>query len=151
MKIETKRVISAAHIVDGNTKCANLHGHNWTVSVSIDNSGTDIPKDGFLMDFNSIKEEIDKLDHRFLVSTEQIKGAGITNYDILAGGRKYSIPARVCVKIPIPYTTSEWICKYLISRFREILYNSPSINHAEKWKVCVRIEETENNIAEECL
>ena len=149
MRIETKRVISAAHIVDGNTKCAFLHGHNWTVSVSIDNGETDIPNNGFLMDFNSIKEEIDKLDHRFLVSIEQIKGAGITNYDILAGGRKYSIPAGVCVKIPIPYTTSEWICKFLAKKFKEIMHDRT--NEYGKWKICVRIEETENNIAEECI
>lgn len=48
--------------------CANLHGHTWTVEVSV--AGRELDQNGLLMDFKSLKEEVQKvvdtLDHHNL-------------------------------------------------------------------------------------
>jgi 6-pyruvoyltetrahydropterin/6-carboxytetrahydropterin synthase len=48
--------------------CENLHGHNWKIEVSV--IGSELGKDGLLIDFRLIKGEtkkvIDDLDHKFL-------------------------------------------------------------------------------------
>lgn len=48
--------------------CANLHGHTWTVEVSV--AGRELDQDGILIDFKRLKEEVQKvvstLDHHNL-------------------------------------------------------------------------------------
>ena len=48
--------------------CENLHGHNWKIEVSV--IGSELGKDGLLIDFRVIKGETKKimaeLDHKFL-------------------------------------------------------------------------------------
>jgi len=48
--------------------CENLHGHNWKIEVSV--IGSELGKDGLLIDFRVIKGEtkkiMDELDHKFL-------------------------------------------------------------------------------------
>ena len=45
------------------SKCSNLHGHNWIVTVYL--KGKTLTEYGMLMDFTHIKREIhDKLDHQ---------------------------------------------------------------------------------------
>lgn len=157
MRIETKKVISAAHIVDGNTKCANLHGHNWTITIGIDDYGTDhMPEDGFMMDFNVIKSYIDKLDHKFIVSEAQIRKIKHPDedknnyyYQIVAGGRQYIVPMDVCVVLKIPFTTSEYLCKYFVKTIKKELDKRIDTANSNYWSVSARIEETENNVAEE--
>ena len=43
------------------SKCANLHGHNWIVDVEI--SADKLNADGMVMDFTIIKKVVMKLDH----------------------------------------------------------------------------------------
>lgn len=46
------------------SKCENLHGHNWIVTVYV---GTDEKQDDMVLDFTHIKKSIhDKLDHQHL-------------------------------------------------------------------------------------
>lgn len=59
----------AAHrIVDYPGKCNRLHGHNWSVEVTV--KGKKLNKLGMLIDFKELKKEvnrtIDKLDHVYL-------------------------------------------------------------------------------------
>ena len=48
--------------------CENLHGHNWKIEVFV--IGSELGKDGLLIDFrlikNATKKVIDELDHKFL-------------------------------------------------------------------------------------
>ena len=47
------------------SKCSNLHGHNWIVTVYL--CGEELTEYGMLMDFTHIKREVhDKLDHTFV-------------------------------------------------------------------------------------
>jgi 6-pyruvoyltetrahydropterin/6-carboxytetrahydropterin synthase len=53
-------------------KCARLHGHNWTVEVSIGSNRLD--ELGMVMDFKELKQEVHEvtelLDHRYLNEIE---------------------------------------------------------------------------------
>ena len=68
MFIVKKRMeIAGAHRLNLNyeSKCANLHGHNWIVTVWCKSQTLDA--NGMVMDFTHIKREVqDKLDHKFL-------------------------------------------------------------------------------------
>jgi len=70
--LTTKAHFDAAHSLEGyDGKCANVHGHRWTVEVTI---GPLDPKKlddcGISIDFKEIKDVLDifvgKLDHRYL-------------------------------------------------------------------------------------
>ena len=67
LKISTQ--FAAAHqLREIRGGCENLHGHNWKIEVSV--IGSELGKDGLLIDFRLIKSEtkkiIDELDHKFL-------------------------------------------------------------------------------------
>ena len=68
MFIVKKRMeIAGAHRLNLNyeSKCANLHGHNWIVTVWCKSQTLD--DNGMVMDFTHIKREVqDKLDHKCL-------------------------------------------------------------------------------------
>ncbi|MFQ7292981.1 MAG: 6-carboxytetrahydropterin synthase QueD [Monoglobales bacterium] len=63
-----KRIeISAAHrlILDYESKCTNLHGHNWIIDVFL--RSETLNKNGMIMDFTEIKRKIqDKFDHKVI-------------------------------------------------------------------------------------
>ena len=59
--------ISSAHMLmlDHNSKCENLHGHNWIVNVYC--KAQELDDNGMVTDFTLIKEMVHgKLDHRNL-------------------------------------------------------------------------------------
>lgn len=63
----------AAHrIVDYPGKCNRLHGHNWSVEVTVE--GERLNALGMLVDFKELKREVnavlEKLDHVYLNETE---------------------------------------------------------------------------------
>ncbi len=66
--IATKQIsFDAAHYLPGyNGKCANLHGHRWTVEVGVEDFVD--PSTGMVVDFNWLKAFLqsiaDQLDHR---------------------------------------------------------------------------------------
>lgn len=64
----TKRMeIAGAHrlALDYESKCSNLHGHNWIVTVYCE--AEDLDENGMVCDFTLIKKAIsDKLDHKYL-------------------------------------------------------------------------------------
>lgn len=68
MFIVKKRMeIAGAHRLNLNyeSKCANLHGHNWIVTVWCKSKTLD--DNGMVIDFTHIKREVqEKLDHKFL-------------------------------------------------------------------------------------
>ncbi len=67
---------AAAHSLKfSQSKCENLHGHNWKVEVFI--CGTRLDKSGMLMDFDKLKVIlsgiINKLDHKNLDDLQFLK------------------------------------------------------------------------------
>lgn len=66
-KVKKRIEISAAHklALDYESKCTNLHGHNWIIDVFLESSELD--NNGMVMDFTHIKREIlDKFDHKVI-------------------------------------------------------------------------------------
>ena len=68
-EIEIRRTFSAAHQLKGyNGDCKNLHGHNYSVVVTI--QSPELDSIGIAMDFKVLKSEVDSLlksyDHRNL-------------------------------------------------------------------------------------
>lgn len=65
-RITKELEVSGSHCLDlpYDSKCTNLHGHNWMITVEI--SGESLNKDGMLLDFVSIKEIVGFLDHKDL-------------------------------------------------------------------------------------
>lgn len=63
-----KRIeISAAHrlTLDYESKCTNLHGHNWIIDVYLQSET--LNQNGMVMDFTLIKEKIqNKFDHKVI-------------------------------------------------------------------------------------
>lgn len=63
----TKRMmVSGAHKLnlDYPSKCSNLHGHNWVITVTLKRD--DLDKNGMVYDFTKIKELVNGLDHVFI-------------------------------------------------------------------------------------
>lgn len=64
----SKRIeISAAHRLelDYPSKCTNLHGHNWIITVHC--RAQELNRNGMVVDFTDIKNAVlDRLDHRCL-------------------------------------------------------------------------------------
>jgi len=68
-EVTIKKIFSAAHILrDIGGKCEKLHGHNFTVEVSV--VSKKLNKEGLLIDFRILEEWIDEileeLDHKLL-------------------------------------------------------------------------------------
>lgn len=65
--IKKSMEISAAHKLNLSyeSKCQNLHGHNWHVTIYC--KAKELNKDGMVCDFTHIKKAIhEKLDHQYL-------------------------------------------------------------------------------------
>ena len=65
--VKKRMEIAGAHrlILDYESKCQNIHGHNWIVTVHCKSQVLD--DNGMVVDFTHIKKRItDKLDHHYL-------------------------------------------------------------------------------------
>lgn len=68
-RITATEKFDAAHMLPKHEgKCWNLHGHTWRVEFDIQLDSLASADDGMILDFGSIKEIVDKLDHAFLVA-----------------------------------------------------------------------------------
>lgn len=65
--VKKRLEISGAHNLklDYESKCSNLHGHNWIIEIYMKSRTLD--RNGMVMDFTHIKKGIsDKLDHKYI-------------------------------------------------------------------------------------
>lgn len=78
--LKTSAAFDSAHFLKGyNGKCANIHGHRWTIEVQagsktlIDNG----EKRGMVIDFGDLKKEVralaDSFDHVLIVEKDSLK------------------------------------------------------------------------------
>lgn len=84
-EITIKKTFSAAHnLKDIGGRCEQLHGHNFTVEVSL--ASKKLNEEGLLIDFRIlegwIEEILDKLDHKFLNDTPHFKNINPSSENI---------------------------------------------------------------------
>jgi 6-pyruvoyltetrahydropterin/6-carboxytetrahydropterin synthase len=100
-KISKTYTFDAAHqLANHKGKCANLHGHTYSVTVWIKGElcGPEFPSSyGMVMDYasldNIVKPIIDEMDHAFLTSLDEPIWIAISGAS-KAMGKVYIIPAR---------------------------------------------------------
>lgn len=90
-ELTVRNRFSAAHSLCGYPgDCARLHGHTWTVQVTV--TGKTLDQLGMLIDFKQIKKQlaeiIDQLDHQFL---NDIPGFGENGVNPTAENLSYYI------------------------------------------------------------
>jgi len=106
IKLEYEGHFDAAHYLPNyEGKCANLHGHRWTVKVIL--VGFSNPDTGMLMDFTKIKEIIDKLDHKLL--NDIIKNPTAEN---IAEWIYNRFPRKIVIKVELWETPNSKVTYY---------------------------------------
>lgn len=72
-RVKKRIEIAGAHklSLDYESKCSNIHGHNWIVEIYMQSK--DLDRNGMVMDFTHIKGEIqDTLDHKYINDVVQV-------------------------------------------------------------------------------
>lgn len=72
-RVKKRLEIAGAHklSLDYESKCSNIHGHNWIVEIYMQSKNLD--RNGMVMDFTHIKKEIhDALDHKYINDVVQV-------------------------------------------------------------------------------
>lgn len=93
--VSKRMEIAGAHNLklDYESKCSNIHGHNWIVTVHC--KAKELNQNGMVEDFTNIKKEIhNKLDHKYLNEVEELKGINPTAENIAKW---------ICEQIPTCY------------------------------------------------
>jgi len=119
-KISTKYHFDSAHFLPGyKGKCANLHGHTWTIRVTI--AGDKLNLTGILVDFKEVKEKLKQqceyLDHKVLNNV---------------------LPATI-------KPTAEGIAEWLFYDFNDFLFHH---YHKVAWIDNIRVYESPESYAE---
>lgn len=78
--LQTNASFDSAHFLKGyEGKCSNLHGHRWTVEVTV--ATEDVAEEGqirgMVVDFKTLKEDlkglVDAMDHCLIIEEESLK------------------------------------------------------------------------------
>ena len=133
--IKTKSTFDSAHFLKGyDGKCANIHGHRWTVTVEVQSEDVESegPFRGMIVDFSKLRgdlrEETDKLDHTLIYEKGSLKET--TEAAMLDEGFQL---------VALPFRpTAENLSKY----FYDLMSGK-----GYKVKLC-RVYETPENVAE---
>lgn len=86
-KLTIRRRVSAAHYLrEYAGDCANLHGHNYNVEITV--SGPELDEAGMLMDFGELKSicdtVLDRYDHTCLNDLEEFAERNVTSENLAA-------------------------------------------------------------------
>ncbi|MFX0019101.1 MAG: 6-pyruvoyl tetrahydropterin synthase family protein [Promethearchaeota archaeon] len=133
---------SACHFLKEPRKCSRLHGHNYYVSVELED---ELDDNYFVDDFiklkKNIKEIVKHLDHFILIPEEapylKFK-KDQTSVEVLTSNKRYVFPLSEVKFLPIPASTSELLAKYIHSKVKEIYKDK---------KISVKLEESKDAIA----
>lgn len=124
-------VFSGAHMISGHSKCEKLHGHNWSVSVSVEGEPSE---NGIVLDFlvlkKIVKEECEKLDHHVLLpqKSKNLKIRREENRVLVKSGEKdYVFPSEDVLILPVREVTAEELARFLAERLAERLPKIRSI------------------------
>jgi 6-pyruvoyltetrahydropterin/6-carboxytetrahydropterin synthase len=85
-EIKVRDEFSGAHnLLNYQGKCEALHGHNWTVELSVYDNGA-LNSQGMVMDFKELKAELkaalSDLDHKYLNDLPELKEKNPTSENI---------------------------------------------------------------------
>lgn len=110
-------------------KCANLHGHTYHGTVTIE--GGIAVNAGMVLDYNKIKEVVDKYDHAIIFSSSEFRNSA--EEDLLDWARKHNMRH---VVLPFGKSTAETLALTIAEEFDRY------------GKVTVRLSETDGSWAE---
>ena len=86
------------------SKCTNLHGHNWRITVYV--RSNELNENGMVIDFTEIKEIVhDKLDHKHLNDIVDFNPTAENLCKWVADEINTLRPGIRCVKVEIQETT----------------------------------------------
>lgn len=112
-------------------KCANLHGHTYHGTVTLE--GDVDPETGMLLDYNTIKNVVDKFDHAIVFSKSSARNDAET--ELYKWARTYEMKA---VELLSSKSTAEGIATSIASDLVQFL-NVKSVH--------VRLSETDGSWA----
>ena len=112
-------------------KCANLHGHTYHGTVTLE--GTPDGGTNMVLDYNRIKEIVDRFDHAIVFSAPNMRNDAETNLWLWAEHNDMKH-----VDLPTGKSTAERMAEYLAA----ILVEQPGINSAQ-----VHLSETDGSWA----
>ena len=137
----TKRIeLAGAHFLDlpYESKCQQVHGHNWIVDVTIE--GGELTEFGMLADFTHIKNITHLLDHKFIVTENQL--------DLMKVGSPAApiqkLLHKSLVALPVLNTTAECMAEYLFTMLNKCICQD---EHKTGAVTKVTIQESEGNVA----
>lgn len=86
-QLTVRRRFCAAHFLrEYAGKCANMHGHNYDVEITV--TGPELDEIGMLMDFGELKSicdaVIDRYDHALLNDLEEFAEKNVTSENLAA-------------------------------------------------------------------
>lgn len=110
-------------------KCANLHGHTYHGTVTLE--GDVNPETGMLLDYNTIKNAVDKFDHAVIFSKSSVRNDAET--ELYQWARRYEMKA---VELLSSKSTAEGIAECIASD----LIQFPNVR-----SVHVRLSETDGS------
>lgn len=115
MRISKDIKFDCAHLLSQyEGKCANLHGHTYHGRVTI--IAEPSIKTGMIMDYNEIKQIVDKLDHAIIFSSSEYREDAedkLLKWARLYGMRFIILDGK---------STAEGIVHYLVKRFIDSLH-----------------------------
>jgi len=84
--IVRRRFSAAHHLRDYDGQCANLHGHNYVVEITV--QGEALDEAGMLIDFSVLKcacdEILDRFDHAYLNELPEFADRNVTSENLAA-------------------------------------------------------------------
>lgn len=132
--LQTNASFDSAHFLKGyQGKCSNIHGHRWTIEVTV--ASDEVEEDGqikgMIVDFKTLKNDLkdlaDAFDHKFIIEEGSLKEK--TKEALLE--EKFAI-------VELPFRpTAENLAKYFYEKMEEKEYQV----------VLVKVYETPNNCA----
>lgn len=132
--LQTSACFDSAHFLkDYEGKCSNIHGHRWTVEVTV--ASEDVEKEGqirgMLVDFKTLKADLKKL-------TESLDHSLVIEEDSLKEKTKEALLEEGFSVVELPFRpTAENLAKYFYDKMEEKEYQV----------VLVKVYETPNNCA----
>ena len=132
--LQTNASFYSAHFLKGyQGKCSNIHGHRWTIEVTVasDEVEADGQIRGMIVDFKTLKNDLkdlaDEFDHKFIIEEGSLKEK-----------TKEALLEEDFAIVELPFRpTAENLAKYFYDRMEEKEYQV----------VLVKVYETPNNCA----
>ena len=132
--LQTNASFDSAHFLQGyQGKCSNIHGHRWTIEVTVasDEVEADGQIRGMIVDFKTLKNDLkdlaDEFDHKFIIEEGSLKEK-----------TKEALLEEDFAIVELPFRpTAENLAKYFYDRMEEKEYQV----------VLVKVYETPNNCA----